>query len=124
MNNILLNEVRSAEEKLKQAMLTSDTDVLTDLLAEDLIFTNHLGQRLTRDDDLSVHASGQLNIQSIEVSDEMFYQVGTFTIVNVRTDITGTYDGEVANGRFRFTRIWLKKNGKLQVKAAHSSLIV
>ncbi|KDM93527.1 nuclear transport factor 2 family protein [Photobacterium galatheae] len=123
MNNILLNEVRSAEEKLKQAMLNSDTDVLSDLLAEDLIFTNHLGQRLTREDDLSVHASGQLKIQSLEVSDEMFYQVGTFTIVNVRTDITGTYGGEAANGQFRFTRIWLKKNGKLQVKAAHSCLI-
>ncbi|MDO6708607.1 nuclear transport factor 2 family protein [Photobacterium sp. 1_MG-2023] len=123
MDSHFINEVRHAEAQLKQAMLSSDTDQLSVLLAEDLIFTNHLGQRLTRDHDLSAHISGLVSIDSIETSEELIRQIGTFAIVSLKADINGQYDGQPANGCFRFTRIWLKKNGKLQVKAAHASMI-
>jgi len=37
-------EIIHSEARLRQAMLRSDLNVLDELLAPDLIFTNHLGQ--------------------------------------------------------------------------------
>jgi hypothetical protein len=41
-------------------MLRSDVVVLDELLAPELIFTNHLGRVLGKEDDLAAHRSGVL----------------------------------------------------------------
>jgi hypothetical protein len=46
-------QIVEVENQLRTAMLGSDVTALDDLLAPDLIFTNHLGQLLGKDDDLA-----------------------------------------------------------------------
>ncbi len=57
-NKDLEIQITDAEEQLHQAMLASDVLVLDELLAQDLVCTNHLGQRIGKEDDLSAHKSG------------------------------------------------------------------
>lgn len=125
MDSQSLAQIVEAEDRLKTAMLSSDLDVLNELLAPDLIFTNHLGQLLGKDDDLAAYRSGVLKIVSLEPSEQHVRAWGDAAIVSVRMRLSGTYDGAAANGDFRFTRVWARsQQQRWQVVAAHAGLIV
>ena len=105
-------------------MLSSDVAALDELLAPDLIFTNHLGQLLGKNDDLAVYRSGVLKIAELGPSEQHVRVLGESAVVSVRMQVSGTYEGAPANGDFRFTRMWARsQQGRLQIVAAHSVLI-
>ena len=108
---------------LRDAMINSDLNELDRLLSPNLIFTNHLGQLITKSDDLNNHEKGDLKIENITLSDSKYNISDSFAIVSVVADISGNYNGLPANGSFRFTRVWVKNNNTLQVIAGHSCLI-
>ena len=117
------SEVIKAEEKLRQAMASSDVEVLDELLSPSLIFTNHLGQVITKSDDLEGHKKGDLIIENLKLSDQQIKFVGESAIVSVLAEILGSYKGLPANGNFRFTRVWANEKGAWQVVAGHSSIV-
>jgi hypothetical protein len=55
MNPTMEAQITDAEDRLRAAMLSSDVEVLTELFAPDLIFTNHLGQLQSRESDLAAY---------------------------------------------------------------------
>lgn len=118
-------DIEKAEEELRQAMLVSDVEALDKLLSPSLIFTNHLGQCLGKEADLSAHESGALTISKLEPSERQIKLVGDdAAVVTVRVQISGTYAGQPAGGDFRFTRVWAQlSNGHWQVVAAHAGTI-
>jgi ketosteroid isomerase-like protein len=116
--------IQAAEEQLKLAMLTADVPALDRLLAPELLFTNHLGQLLTKEDDLAAHRSGILKVAELSSSDQHIQIRGNVAIVSVRVQLSGTYDERPANGHFRFTRVWaLASSITWRVVAAHSTVI-
>lgn len=119
----MLDTIKLLEEKLKEAMLTSNVTLLDELLHEGLIFTNHLGHIMSKQDDLKAHNSGLLMINHIQTSEEQIRLYDNFAIVNVRTRIDGSFAGNAAVNDFRFTRIWSCQNDLWQLVAAQSSLI-
>ena len=111
------------ENRLKMAMLDSDVSALDTLLAEDLIFTNHLGQIMTKQDDLNAHKSGAVRIQTIEQTEQRIKLLGDISIISVQSQIFGEFGGVQSDLALRFTRIWQKTgNDNWQVIAAHSSI--
>lgn len=124
MESSLHMQIVEVEEQLRTAMLNSDVDALDDLLASDLIFTDHLGRLLGRDDDLAAYRSGVLKIAALEPSERQVRILGEAALVSVRMQISGTYRDAPANGDFRFTRVWARSKGqRWQIVAAHSVLI-
>ena len=125
MGKIVEAQIRELEELLCQAMMDSDVDLLDQLLSSNLIFTNHLGHVLGKQDDLDAHGSGLLRISSISVIEQEVKVLKGTAIVSAKVDINGSYDDAPANGTFRFTRVWncLSENN-WQVVAAHSSIVV
>ncbi|SFM22372.1 nuclear transport factor 2 family protein [Marinobacter zhejiangensis] len=124
MSEILESEIREQEDNLRRAMLSSDIARLDQALAENLIFTNHLGQRVDKCMDLEAHKAGLLRLTSIELSGQRILVSGQNTaVVSVKADIEGTYSGHPAGGRFAFTRVWSKDSGQWQVIAAHSGIV-
>ncbi|WP_432467279.1 nuclear transport factor 2 family protein [Agarivorans sp. Z349TD_8] len=112
------------ESRLKEAMLDSNVVVLNELLSEELVFTNHFGQLMSKSDDIEGHRSGFVNINSIKLSDQTVKVFGDTVVVSVLSLIEGTFGDAQANALFRFTRIWKKiESGKWQVIAAHSTAI-
>jgi len=117
-------QILEAEEQLRTATLNSDVKVLEDLLAPDLIFTNHLGQLIGKEDDLAAHRSGILKVTELVPSEREIRLAGDVAIISVRMQLKGTYDGQPANGIFRFTRVWATTpDRKRQVIAAHSGIV-
>lgn len=116
--------IQAAEEQLRLAMLASDVPTLDLLLAPQLLFTNHLGQLLTKQDDLGAHRTGDLKITELTASEQHLQIHGNIAIVSVRVRVSGAYAGNPANGEFRFTRVWtLSSSNTWRVVAAHSTLI-
>ena len=120
MDRTVESQIADAEDKLQAAMLSADVAALDALLAPDLMFTNHLGQLLGKEDDLAGYRSGLLKLKSLEASERQVRVHGEAAIVSVRMQLSGTYDGKPANGDFRFTRVWaISTDGNWQVIAAH-----
>lgn len=125
MNKIIKDQVEACEERLKQAMLRSDISELDKLLAPDLIFTNHLGRVMTKQDDLEMHKSGMLRIKKITLTDQNIKIVENMAIVTVQAFIIGAFAGEKSEHNFRFTRVWCKSdNNSWQIITGHSSIVV
>lgn len=117
------DEIIELEEKLRLVMLTSDVSVLDELLSKDLLFTNHLGMLISKEDDLRSHSNSEFVFKSLILSDIKYIIEENSAVVSSKSEICGTYNGQPANGSFRFTRFWHKNTGKWQVVAGHSSVI-
>ena len=125
MDTDLEAQINNAEEQLRRAMLASDVGALDELLAPSLVFTNHLGQVLGKEADLSTHKSGDLSISKLEPSEHQIRPVSdNVVVISVRVQVAGMYAGQPAGGDFRFTRVWAQSPcGKWQVVAAHAGAI-
>jgi len=118
-------QIIECEEQLKEAMLHSDIYVLDNLLANDLIFTNHLGHVMTKQDDLEAHKSKAIKISEISLSDQNIKIQGGIVIVTVKAHIAGCFNNEKSENDFRFTRVWRKdSSGAWQIVAGHSSIVL
>lgn len=117
-------QILNVEEQLRQAMLASDADVLDELLASEIIITNHLGQLLNKQDDLTAHESGMIKIHELRPSEQHIQICGEVAIVSVRMQLFGSYNNSPANGDFRFTRVWaISSSGNWHIVAAHIGMV-
>ncbi len=124
MNRKIEVKIKEYEQRLCQAMLKSDVSGLDKLLSPGLIFTNHLGMILTKEDDLKAHETGVLKIFSINLSDQKIITHGDVVIVSVSANILGCFAEDKSENDFRFTRVWRKQSdGNWQIIAGHSSIV-
>lgn len=124
MIKTILSAIVESEERLREAMIASDILELDALLSKDLVFTNHLGNVISKSDDLEGHRLRYFIIEGLVLSDQLIKIVGEIAIVTVRAEIQGTYKNSPANGVFRFTRVWGIEQGSLKVLAGHSCLVI
>ena len=125
MNHPVEIQIIECEEQLKEAMLHSDISVLDNLLANDLIFINHLGHIMTKQDDLEAHKSKIIKISEISLSDQNIKIERDIAIVTVKAHIAGCFNNEKSENDFRFTRVWRKTpSGTWKIVAGHSSIVL
>jgi ketosteroid isomerase-like protein len=121
---ITQDRVTELEERLRQAMLRSDVIELDALIAPELLFTNHLGQVVSKDADLDAHRSGRFKFIEITLSDRQIQVNDGFAVVSVLTHILGSYEGTPVEQNIRFTRVWtISNHGSIQIIAGHTSEI-
>ncbi len=118
------NDILNLENRLIDAMKNSNAAELDVLIDDDLLFTGHDGRRYTKQDDLEAHRSGNIEIYSIETSEQAIKIEGDVAIVSVLKNISGSFFGETQVGIFRFTRVWKLKEGGWKIIAAHSTQVV
>lgn len=124
MNDNLQSQIIELEEQLRQAMLHSNVAELDTLIAPELLFTNHLGQIFSKQDDLDAHRSGKFKFTEITPSDRHLQINPGFTVVSVLMHIVGSYDGTQVEQDIRFTRVWaISTTGSIQIIAGHTSAI-
>lgn len=124
MSHQIEDQIVEAEEKLRLAMLHSNVKALDELLSPRLLFTNHLGHLVGKEEDLAGHKSGALKLNSLSASEQHILLAGDVAIVSVRVQLSGSYNGTPTNGVFRFTRVWSQsQDGTWQVIAGHSGVV-
>ena len=124
MTAVTDDEVNSMEAQLREAMLAGDLKVLDALLADDLVFTDHTGNRQTKADDLAAYRLGRLKITQLNISDQHVRTSGTCAIVTLVANVGGSFDGHSFLGRFAYTRVWERSDGNWRVAAAHCSAVI
>lgn len=118
-----IQQIQTLETRLIEAMKTSNVQELDALIANELIFTSHTGQLLGKQDDIEAHSSGNIEIFSIDTSEQTIKVNGDVAVVSVLLDISGSFYGSTEVGFYRFTRVWKDNQGTLQVIAAHSTQV-
>ncbi len=120
MNN---ETIVSLEQKLEAAMLSSDVMMLDNLLDDELVFTNHIGQQTTKQMDIEAHRSGFVKIESIKQSNQTVNLFENVAIVTVLSEICGSFGEIRSTVKIHFTRVWHKKHDdEYKLIAVHSSL--
>jgi hypothetical protein len=117
-------QIVELEERFRQAMLRSDVVKLDALIASELLFTNHLGQVVSKHADLDAHRSGQFKFTEITPSERQIQLNNGFAVVSVLMHIVGSYEGTPVEQDIRFTRVWaISTSGSIQIIAGHTSEI-
>jgi hypothetical protein len=107
-------EVIELERQAKEATLKRDADFSERTLSDDYMGITPLGQVINKADTITARRSGQLRYESIEITDMVVRVHGNVAIVTARADVRGHDLGEEFNGPYRYTRVWMRRNGKWQ----------
>lgn len=110
------------EEMLRSAMLSNNVELLEELLSDELIFVNHLGQWLSKEQDINAHRSKSLDIAGIEVLEQEVKLFQELAVTVTKVALNGALaTGESIGGEYSYTRVWKDVEGKLKVVSCHCS---
>ena len=110
------------EEMLRSAMLSNNIELLEELLSDELIFVNHLGEWLSKEEDINVHRSKSLDIVGIEVLEQEIKLFQELAVTVTKVALNGALaTGESIGGEYSYTRVWKDVEGKLKVVSCHCS---
>jgi ketosteroid isomerase-like protein len=125
MNSNIEAAILACEERLQRAMMDSDVAALDELIAPDLMFTNHMGQVVSKEDDLDAHRAGLLKIDGMMPSGRRIVVISeNVAVVSVLMRISGSYMETPVGGAFRYTRVWQQSpEGAWKIVAGHSCIV-
>lgn len=116
-------QIQQLEEVLRQAMLNSDVDALTNLIADDLIFADPASQLVSKAADIQNYRSGRLKMTALVPAERIIRLLNEAAVVSVLMNVKGNYAGQPFAGQYRYTRVWERKDGAWQIIAGHVSLM-
>jgi len=111
------------EQKWVEALANSDIVALDSILSDTYVDTDEHGQRTNKQGVLSALKSGDLNFESIKLSDMKVREYGDAAVVTGSAEQTGNYKGQSLPTRIVFTDTFIKENGKWKAVASHRSAI-
>lgn len=101
--------------------LQGDAKALAPLLAEDWLLTHSDGRVQRKADYLQELATRQRRNTRIDNEDVQVRRYGNTAIITGTSVQAAVSDGQPWEGRFRFTRVWVLRDGRWQMAASHSS---
>ncbi len=111
------DSVRAAEQARGQALLNADTVALSRLVADEFVEISRLGQLRTRADNIRDIASGDLRLTSVKYDSLVVRIYGEVAVLRGIADNTGTFRGFPFSGRIRYTRVFVRRDGRWQAVA-------
>lgn len=118
MDKISKKDVTEAENQLFLAQLTSNVDILDQLLYDHLIAVTPTGQILTKEMDLNAHRSKSMIIEEASTAIDDISIVGDTALTIVTMIAKGKVMDTPLEGKFRYFRIWKYVDAKLKVIGA------
>jgi ketosteroid isomerase-like protein len=109
-----IREIVDMERQAKEASLRRDAEFSLRILADDYVAITPLGQVTTKQESISNRRSGQLRYESMNVTDMVVRLYGDTAVVTARADVKGHQLGEDFSGPYRYTRVWVRRNGHWQ----------
>lgn len=110
----IIRQIVDMERQAKEASLHRDSEFSSRTLADDYVAITPLGQVTTKKDTISARRSGQLRYESMNITDMVVRLYGDTAVVTARAEVKGHQLGEDFSGPYRYTRIWVRRNGHWQ----------
>ena len=116
-------EIRSLEEARNQAIVHGDAAVLERMTADDYTFITLRGELRTKAEIVKGFQSGSFKYDSREISDLKIRVYGDTAVVTGRSTQKGRENGKDYSGDYRFTRVYVKQNGRWVTVALQATLV-
>jgi hypothetical protein len=110
----VVREIVDLERQAKDAAIHRDAAFSERTLAEDYVAISPLGQVIGKTETVAARKTAQLRYDSIEVTEMVVRLYGNTAVVTARADVKGKELGEEFSGPYRFTRVWVRRNGHWQ----------
>jgi ketosteroid isomerase-like protein len=119
-----VDQILKLEELRNQAVLHGDVGALDRMTSDDYTFITLRGEMRTKSEILNGFKSGSFHYESREISDLKVRVYGNNTaVVTGRSVQKGTENGKDYSGDYRFTRVYVKQNGRWLTVALQTTLI-
>jgi ketosteroid isomerase-like protein len=116
-------ELIKLENEWADAWVKSDVAFFERIMTDDYSWTASEGYVCTKADNIALAKSGEDVIVSWVLTDMKVRVYGDAAVVTGCQTIKETYKGEDVSGQERWTHTWVKRSGRWQCVAAHSSLM-
>ena len=135
MTGTAVQEIVALEDRLTQATRALDVDALDRIYADDIIMTSVLGEPCGKTVVLdearrsvaqreSAATGGKPITSSYEKEDLKVSAVGDAAVASYRFVVRIQADGIDVNRRYRTTNVWMKRQGRWQIVAAHTGFVL
>jgi ketosteroid isomerase-like protein len=114
-------ELTRLEAVWNEAHKRGDAEALDGLWADDLVVSVPRMAVLTRPDALAVARSGRMKFQRYDTSELRVRVYGDAAVVTGRLQRTRDMGGRVLDDDWRFTKVYVRHEGRWQVVAFHAS---
>ena len=105
-------EIKSFEEERNRAILSGDAATLDRMTSDDYTFVTLRGELRTKAEIVKGFQSGSYKYESRTISDLDVRVYGNTAIVTGRSIQKGMENGKDYSGDYRFTRVYVKQNGR------------
>jgi uncharacterized protein (TIGR02246 family) len=116
--------IRKLDEERIQAQIHADAAALERIYADDFIGIGPSGRVRTKPQVLVDFTSHDLKFQSITTDDVRIRVYGNTVVETGRSTMVGQDKGRVVPRDNRFTRVWVRRQGRWQLVANHYSTLI
>ena len=116
--------IRQVDNERIQAQIHADAAALDRIYADDFIGVGPSGTVRTKPQVISDFTSGHLKFQSITTDDVQVRVYGNTAVETGRSTMNGQDKGKAVPRDNRFTRVWVKQQGRWRLVANHYSLLI
>jgi len=115
--------IRKVDNERIQAQIHADAAALDRIYAEDFIGVGPSGTVRTKPEVLSDFTSGHLKFQSITTDEVQVRVYGNTAVETGLSTMVGQDAGKTVPRDNRFTRVWVKQQGRWRIVSNHYSLV-
>lgn len=111
------DSVRALESQRAQALLKADTVALSQLVADDFVEISRFGTLRTKADNMREIASGTLKLTAVRYDSLSVRVYGDVAVLQGIADNTGMFRGFPFTGKIRYTRVFVRRDGRWRAVA-------
>jgi uncharacterized protein (TIGR02246 family) len=116
--------IRQLDHERIQAQIGADAAALDRIYADDFIGVGPSGTVRTKAQVISDFTSGDLKFQSITTDEVQVRVYGNTAVETGRSTMNGQDKGKTVPRDTRFTRVWVKQQGRWRLVANHYSSLI
>jgi len=120
----VVGEIRRLDQERIQAQIHADAAALDRIYADDFIGIGPSGTVRTKPQVLADFSSHDLSFQSITTDEVRIRVYGNTAVETGRTTTVGQDKGKVVPRDNRFTRVWVRRQGRWRLVANHYSTLI
>ena len=110
-------QLKKMEESRAQAAMKADTATMGGSMTDDYAMILPDGSVQDKAAVLDSFKSGDRKIENIQLEDTNVRVYGNSAVVTGTSNVKGKYKGQDISGKYRYTRVYVKQNGKWKTAA-------
>jgi len=116
--------IERVDKAFADAMVKADLGALGKTYADDYVFTDPTGRVSHKAELLESFKRGVIHVRSQQISDVHVNVYGDVAVEIGKLVSQATRDGKDSSGTFRFTRVWVNRDGRWQTVAFQETRLI